>query len=98
MKKQELGNWNWGTGIGELELENWNWRTGIGELELGNWNWGTHNSVLGTEVKLDKLDKLEAKTKSIYENNMVKSILIIVSLNRRCLLLISTGVRQKDCN
>ena len=63
--------------------------------ELGNWNWGTHNSVLGTEVKLDKL---EAKKKSIYENNMVKSILIIVRLNRRCLLLISTGVRQKDCN
>ena len=31
--------------------------------ELGNWNWGTHNSVLGTEVKLDKLDKLEAKKK-----------------------------------
>ena len=64
--------------------------------ELGNWNWGTHNSVLGTEVKLDKLEA--KKKKSIYENNMVKSILIIVRLNRRCLLLISTGVRQKDCN
>ena len=65
--------------------------------ELGNWNWGTHNSVLGTEVKLDKLEA-KKKKKSIYENNMVKSILIIVRLNRRCLLLISTGVRQKDCN
>ena len=65
--------------------------------ELENWNWGTHNSVLGTEVKLDKLEA-KKKKKSIYENNMVKSILIIVRLNRRCLLLISTGVRQKDCN
>ena len=60
--------------------------------ELENWNWGTHNSVLGTEVKLDKLEA-KKKKKSIYENNMVKSILIIVRLNRRCLLLISTGVR-----
>ena len=66
--------------------------------ELENWNWGTHNSVLGTEVKLDKLEAKKKKKKSIYENNMVKSILIIVRLNRRCLLLISTGVRQKDCN
>ena len=65
--------------------------------ELENWNWGTHNSVLGTEVKLDKLEA-KKKKKSIYENNKVKSILIIVRLNRRCLLLISTGVRQKDCN
>ena len=31
--------------------------------ELGNWNWRTHNSVLGTEVKLDKLEAKQKKKK-----------------------------------
>ena len=31
--------------------------------ELENWNWGTHNSVLGTEVKLDKLEAKKKKKK-----------------------------------
>ena len=61
-------------------------------------NWGTHNSVLGNEVKEDKLDMLEAKTICINKKNVVKSILIIVRMNRRCLLLISTDIRQKDWN